>query len=113
MDPKRRKHLELDRIEWKSRFASHVTRVAFNLTLSKRMVHVLHIARDCDNQLALPMLVHGTCINLSNRGLIKFRMTHDVQTSRYELTEAGTKVVELLVLAGLIPKEKTIPQMVA
>lgn len=100
------------KVAWEAHFAHHVTRVAFNLTLSRRMVQVLHIARDCDNQLALPMLVHGTCLNLVKRGLIEFRMTKKVETARYHLTPAGTKVVELLVLAGLIPAEKTIPVLV-
>src|SRR5271168_5091057 len=76
---------------WQIHFTAHVTKVAFSLQLSRRMVQVLHIARDCDNQLALPMLVHGTCLNLVRRGLIEFKMTESVHTSRYALTDAGIK----------------------
>lgn len=103
--------LKLKRQPWRAYFASHTTRVAFNLTLSRRMVWVLHIARDCDNQLRLPMLVHGTCLNLVKRGLIEFKLADAPYVGRYELTSAGVKVVELLVLANLIPKERTVPQM--
>ena len=96
---------------WQRHFADHTTRVAFNLTLSRRMVEVLHIARDCDNQLSLPMLVRGTVLNLERRGLIEFHLADKAPECRYRLTPAGVLTVQLLVLAGLIPKEKTIPRL--
>lgn len=98
--------------EWRSRFAAHTTRTAFNLTLSRRMVQMLHIARDCDNQLALPWLMNGACMCLLKRGLIRFELggtPDDASKNRYRLTEAGIKTVELLVLAGLIPRSRTLP----
>jgi hypothetical protein len=92
-------------------FAAYVTSTAFNLSLSRSMIVCLvDIANNDEYAMGLRIAglyetTVGTRRKLADRGLI---FAPDPKwPGRFELTEAGSLVVELLKVAGLIEaKEK-------
>jgi hypothetical protein len=90
-------------------FASHVTSIAFNLSLSKNMVVAMtdvatnaNWARDTYRALGMPSNFISGLRGLLERGLV---FAPDPQfPGRCEFTEAGKAVFALLQMAGLVQR---------
>lgn len=75
-----------------AKFSNYVSSVAFNLTLSKKMINMLlWLSEQCDGQWYIWMIDGGTGRALKARGLVNFED---------RITPEGRKVAELLVMAG-------------
>lgn len=91
------------------KFASHVTSIAFNLTLSKSMVLKLVEVKANRSNLFRVIGLNDTAVAaaraLIERGLIV--APDPVWPGRYEMTAAGEHVFALLEMAGLVQRIET------
>jgi DNA-binding HxlR family transcriptional regulator len=81
-----------------NRFKDYVTSSAFNLNLSRLQIQALSDLYEGDKG----QIRSATIVALEQKGLVAFRNVGNVfDMTQYQLTEAGEKLVELLVVAGL------------
>lgn len=92
-----------------SQFASHVTSIAFNLSLSKNMVVVMtdiasqeQVTRNTFSALGMPSNFVGGIRGLLERGLVY--APDPTWPGSCEFTDAGKAVFELLQMAGIVQR---------
>jgi hypothetical protein len=99
---------EMKTPEWKKRLAESTGQWAFVLTLSRRMIWMLQIVRDCEYSgvvNATSSLATLRC--LQNRGLVIFELKLGTPYGgKWSLTPAGESAVQLCEYAGVMSKER-------
>lgn len=105
--------------EWRDKFKSNVTRVAFQMKLSRPMMEMLCAASDdvawdraaFGGNIFQPDNWYITERALTQRGLLRRKKPQAVELQRgdrfpnfYELTPAGVAVVELMKVGGIFLK---------
>jgi hypothetical protein len=93
---------------WKKQLADSTGQWAFVLTLSRRMIWMLQIVRDCEySGLVNAQSSFATLKCLERRGLVNFELKLGTPYGgKWDLTPAGECVVKLCEYAGVMSKEQ-------
>lgn len=93
---------------WQQKLADSTGQWAFVLTLSRRMIWMMQVVRDCDySGIVNANVSHITLTRLESRGLVIFKFKKEAPFGgKWELTPAGECIVKLLEFAGLMSREK-------
>jgi hypothetical protein len=93
---------------WKRKLADSTGQWAFVLTLSRRMIWMLQIVRDCTYEgLVNANSSQHTLQSLEKRGLVQFELNlAKPYGGKWDLTPAGEHIVKVLEFAGVMDKTK-------
>jgi hypothetical protein len=93
---------------WKRKLADSTGQWAFVLTLSRRMIWMLQIVRDCTLWgIVNANSSHHTLLSLERRGLVEFKLDlRQPHGGMWYLTPAGEHIVKVLEFADVMDKKK-------